>query len=414
MSRHSPPWYSLRSLGLAASIAFVLALALVGTEPAYPQTLTVLHTFLGGPGDGGNPYGGLTRDKAGNLYGTTEDYGTGLFCPTGCGIAFKVDAQAQETVLHNFAGGGKDGAFPYYGDLLASTTGNLYGTTYQGGAFGAGTVYEINEAGGERVLHNFRGGADGGFPWGGLIHDATGNLYGTTSTRGLGKACAYGCGTVFELDRAGKLTLLHTFAGGADGEYPLSRLVRDAAGNLYGTTEQGGGNGCGGAGCGTVFKIDSSGKESVLHAFAGPPDGQFPVGALILDKVGNLYGTTLQGGFYGNGGTVFKVDPSGEETVLYSFNLSTGDAALPYGGLVLDAAGNLYGATSSGGAAFGGAIFEVNTSGIETVLYSFTGGADGYLPYSDLIRDTAGNIYGTTSEGGDAFCFCGTVFELTP
>jgi len=411
---HSPSGVSLRLLVLTINIASLLVLALLGAEPAESQTFTVLHTFLGGVGDGGNPFGGLVRDSAGNVYGTTEDNGAGLFCPLGCGIVFKLDSVGQETVLHNFAGGSKDGSLPYYGDLLLGAAGNLYGTTYQGGAFGAGTVYEVTPTGEEKVIYSFRGRADGGFPWGGLIHDAAGNLYGTTSGRGSGKACAYGCGTVFKLDRAGGFTLLHTFVGGTDGEYPLSRLLRDGAGNLYGTTEQGGGSGCGGAGCGTVFKIDTSGKESILYAFAGPPDGQFPVGGLILDKVGNLYGTTFQGGFNGIGGTVFKVDPTGKETVLYSFNLFGGDAGLPYGGLVRDSAGNLYGATSSGGAAFGGAIFEVNASGVETVLYSFTGGSDGYIPFSDLIRDAAGNLYGTTSEGGDASCFCGVVFQLTP
>jgi uncharacterized repeat protein (TIGR03803 family) len=209
-------------------------------------------------------------------------------------------------VLHNFAGGNQDGALPYYADPLLNASGKFYGTTYQGGTLGAGTVYEFGSAGGEGVIYSFTGGADGRFPWGGLIRDTAGNFYGTTSARGSGKACAYGCGTAFKLDRAGKFTLLHSFAGGTDGAYPLSRLVRDAAGNLYGTTEQGGGSGCGGAGCGTIFKIDSSGKESILYAFAGPPDGQFPIGGLILDGAGNLYGTTIQGGFYGAGGTVIQ------------------------------------------------------------------------------------------------------------
>jgi uncharacterized repeat protein (TIGR03803 family) len=394
------------------------ALATLAIQSAQAQTLTVLHTFTGGPADGGNPYAGLVRDAAGNLYGTTEDNGAGLFCPNGCGTVFRIDGSGSEKVLYSFVGS-KDGTYPYYGglisdSLISDSAGGFYGTTYEGGAYGAGTVFEVTKNGGEKVLYNFTGKADGGFPWGSLVRDSAGNIYGTTSGRGSGKACPYGCGTVFKLDIHGNETVLHSFTGGTDGEYPLGGLVLDAANDLYGTTEEGGGTGCGGAGCGIVFEIDATGKERVLYAFAGPPDGQFPVATLIRDAVGNLYGTTFQGGFYGTGGTVFKIDSAGKETVLHSFNLGTGDGGIPYGGVVRDEAGNLYGMTSTGGDAFGGTIFEISATGSETVLYSFTGGTDGYIPESGLVRDAMGNLYGTTEQGGNATCFCGTVFEFTP
>jgi uncharacterized repeat protein (TIGR03803 family) len=398
------------SLGV---FSLYLALAVFATQVTQAQTLKVLHTFTGGPMDGGNPYTGLLRDAAGNLYGTTEDDGSGRWCPNGCGTVFRIDANDDEKVLYNLAGN-KDGAYPYYGALISDPGGNFYGTTYEGGAYGAGTVFEVSKNGGEKVLYSFKGGADGGFPWGGLVRDSAGNLYGTTSVRGSGKNCPYACGVVFKLDNLGQETVLHSFNGGADGEYPLAGLALDAAGNLYGTTEEGGGTACGGSGCGIVFEIETTRKERILYAFGGPPDGQFPVSTLIRDGEGNLYGTTFQGGLYGSGGTVFKIDPLGNETVLHSFDLEAGDGGLPYGGLLSDKEGNLYGTTSTGGDAFGGTIFEVSSSGSEAVLYSFTGGTDGYIPEGGLIRDSIGNLYGTTDEGGDVACFCGVVFQFTP
>jgi uncharacterized repeat protein (TIGR03803 family) len=263
-----------RAKASALGLALLLTTATLAVQSTEAQTLTVLHAFTGGVTDGANPFAGLVRDAVGNLYGTTNDSGAGQFCPSGCGTVFSVDPSGTERILYNFAGN-KDGALPYYGSLVHGTAGDLYGTTYEGGGFGAGTIFKLSETGGEKTLYSFRGRADGGFPWAGLIRDSAGNLYGTTSERGSGKLCLYGCGTVFKVDSSGKGTLLHTFIGGADGEYPLGGLVRDAAGNLYGATETGGGSGCGGSGCGTVYKVDATGKETVLYAFTGPPDGNF-------------------------------------------------------------------------------------------------------------------------------------------
>src|SRR5271157_918656 len=188
------------------------------------------------------------------------------------------------------------------------------------------------------VLYTFTGSPDGAHPAASLLRDAQGNLYGTTSAGG-DPACTNGCGTVFKVDATGKETLLYTFTGGADGAKPLSSLVQDAQGNLYGTTHWGGDPVCTN-GCGTVFKVDTTGKETVLHTFTGSPDGAIPLSGLVRDAQGNLYGTTGYGGASDNG-TVFEVDTTGKETVLYSFTGTGGDGAGPDAGLVRDAQGSL-------------------------------------------------------------------------
>ena len=222
------------------------------------------------------------------------------------------------------------------------------------------------------------------------------------------------------------LTVLHTFTGGVDGANPQAELIRDSAGNLYGTTRNGGSATlCGGFGCGTAFKIDSSGNETVLYRFTGGADGSVPVGGLIRDGAGNLYGTTISGGTSGNG-VVYKLDKQGNETVLYSF-AGLNDGSGPFGSLVRDTAGNLYGTTVSGGIpncvqGVGqqcGTVFKVDTQGHETLLYSFAGTTDGSMPFSGLALDGAGNLYGTAWNGGhedsnsacDVFG-CGTVFKI--
>ena len=198
------------------------------------------------------------------------------------------------------------------------------------------------------------------------------------------------------LVNVGKETVLHGFSGsGGDGEFPLAGLVRDAAGNLYGTTSDGGiyGGVCGGFGCGTVFKVDKTGKETALYSFTGDPDGSNPYAGLVRDAAGNLYGTTYSGGSTSFGGTAFKLDTKGVETVLYNFGAQNGDGLFPTGGLIRDAAGNLYGTTQRGGASGFGAVFKVDKTGKETVLYSFAGGTDGSTPFIDgLVRDAGESL----------------------
>jgi uncharacterized repeat protein (TIGR03803 family) len=271
-----------------------------------------------------------------------------------------------------------------------------------------------------KVLHTFHGAPkDGEGPFGGLIRDSAGNLYGTAASGGTGK-CKSGCGTAFKLDKTGKLIWQHSF-GGKNGREPLAGLFRDNAGNLYGTTADGGAHcyGMGFPSCGTVFELTGTGKETFLYSFAGAPDGWSPEALLVGDAAGNFYGTTYLGGTH-EAGTVFKVDAEGKESVLYSFCSQTGcsDGQYPYVGVILDATGNLYGVTTSGGAFGAGEVFELDTAGGETVLYSFRGGSDGAGPSSVLVADAAGNLYGTTQEGGNDGCRegagCGVVFELSP
>jgi uncharacterized repeat protein (TIGR03803 family) len=292
-------------------------------------------------------------------------------------------------------------------------------------------------AAGFKVLYSFKGGSDGAGPVAGLIADTSGALYGTTLSGG-GKCGKSGCGTIFKLDPGGTETVLHAFAGGSDGKFPQAGLAADAKGNLYGTTVYGGGSADCLDGCGTVYKLASGGDETVLYAFTGPGlsgiDGQSPLAGLILDKAGNMYGTTNIGGNGTATGTAFKIAPDGTETVLYIFNFNAQGAALPFAGLVADAAGNLYGTTQRGGSGICdnghgitcGTVFKLAPNGSETVLYSFTGfegfgvDQDGEYPQAGLISDKAGNFYGTTPYGGHYDCSspaqphgCGIVFKLT-
>jgi uncharacterized repeat protein (TIGR03803 family) len=393
---------SLRTASTALALAAVLVTAVVVAQSAQAQTFTLLHPFTGYPTDGAAPYAGLVMDAKGNLYGTTMQGGVGEVY----GTVFKL-AGKKETVLHSFTGA-PDGAGPIAG-LVMDANGNLYGTTYYGGGPDpTGTVFKVSKSGKETVLYSFcavSGCADGESPYAGLVMDAKGNLYGTTTGGG-----ASGAGTVFKVTSKGKETVLYSFTGGPDGAYPYAGLVMDAKGNLYGTTYGGG------KGDGTVFKVTKTGKETVLYGFAGSPDGKGPEAGLVMDAKGNLYGTTVFGGA-SNSGTAFKVSSKGKETVLHSFAGGT-DGATPYAGLVMDAKGNLYGTTYYGGTSTNcyldcGTVFKVSSKGKETVLYSFTGGTDGAYPYFGfLVMDAKGNLYGTAYEGGSSEE--GTVWKLTP
>jgi uncharacterized repeat protein (TIGR03803 family) len=284
----------------------------------------------------------------------------------------------------------------------------LYGTTHQGGDMskcngaGCGVVFKIDRTGNETVIYKFQGGTEGAIPSGRLIGDPDGNLYGTTQQ---------GMGVVFKLDAAGNETVIHSFSG-ADGQQPVGGVIRDNEGNLYGATGSGGGAGYGGV----VFKLDPSGNETVLHRFTGRKgDGSTPVGPLIRDSDGNLYGTALYGGnskqCVGGCGVVYKLDPTGQETVLYSFS-GGADGASPFTALIRDSAGNLYGTTTKGGSAGLGVVFKLDTAGHLTVLHDFTGGADGGSPNGIVTCGSPGDLYGTAAYGGSNNL--GVLFKLTP
>jgi len=400
---------------LALAPAFILA-AMSG-QRAQAQTYTVLYTFGGGR-DGGWPYSGVIRDESGNLYGTTDVRGKvhacGLF--HGCGLVYKLDPSGKETVLHTFKGD-SDGRQPEWGNLFRDPAGNLWGTTVYGGVqgeIGLGVVYKLSASGKETILHRFAGGPDDGEePLNGLIRDADGTFYGTTAAGGSGLDGE--CGTVFKMNKSGKVTLLHSFVN-TDGCQPTGDLVMDAKGDMYGMTS------VGGAGYGTVFKITKKGKVTTLHIFTAEPDGAFPLGSLTIDNAGNLYGTTPDGGdpncttVQQGCGIVFKIDAHGKEHILHSF-LNV-DGSLPYAGVVLDTKGNLYGSTTAGSTYNWGTLFKLNKQGKLTTLHDFTGGTDGAFPFASLRLDKDGSFYGTTYLGGladgcDNNQGCGVVFKLT-
>jgi uncharacterized repeat protein (TIGR03803 family) len=374
----------------------------------------VLYAFRGGT-DGSLPAAGLIADKAGNLYGTTYFGGGGACGPGACGAAFEVGRGGLETVLYAFNGyGHKDGEWPQ-GSLVADKTGNLYGTTSQGGAAGWGTVFKLAPDGTETVFYAFQGDSDGYMPTSSLVADAKGNLYGTTEFGGKMKSadCNYeGCGTVFKIAPNGKKTILYAFRGVVDGIDPMAGLVLDGSGNLYGTTSAGGVGNCA-LNCGLVFEISSRGKESTLHEFQGGGDGAVPVSGMIADTAGNLYGTTFYGGAGGANcpegvegcGTVFKVAPDGTETVLYAFQAGN-DGWSPYAGLIRDRTGNFYGTTYFGGGTGClhnrgcGTVFKLASDGKETVLHAFQGGSDGAAPEAALLAGKSGMLYGTATQGG--------------
>jgi uncharacterized repeat protein (TIGR03803 family) len=358
----------------------------------------VLYSF----GYGTNPVAGLTNIN-GVLYGTAEYGGAG---PTCCGVVFKITTSGVETVLHTFESG-SDGAFPAAG--LTNVDGVLYGTTFGGGDGNSdGTVYKITTSGAETVLYRFAGGSDGSAPAAGLTN-VNGALYGTTNQGGPGNH-----GTVYKITTSGAENVLHSFKGGSDGQYPLAGLT-NVGGVLYGTTDGGGVIGCSAEGCGTVYKITTSGAEKVLHGFAGGNDGDAPFAGLT-NVNGVLYGTTYLGGA-NDKGTVYQITTSGAENILHSF-AGGGDGSKPDAGLT-NVNGVLYGTTVAGGVdgcsntfpgwKSCGTVFKITTSGAKSVVYRFAGGSDAANPEASLIN-VNGVLYGTTYRGGAC---CGTIFSLS-
>jgi uncharacterized repeat protein (TIGR03803 family) len=415
---------SLRKSGCVTVLVY--ALTMVAGITAHAQTLQVIHSFTGG-GDGANPYAGLTMDRAGNFYGTARYGGSG-----GSGTVFSLSRRGSGwafDLLYSFTGG-SDGAQPASA-LIMDQAGNLYGTTTLGGVpncqgfAGCGTVFKLQPpaapcatppcAWTETVLHAFTGGEDAAFPTlGSLLFDQTGNLYGTTEDGGGRGGCAgYGCGAVFKLSPSASgwtESVLYSFTGGSDGSQPECRLIFDGVGNLYGTASSGGLQDCQGyPGCGTVFKLspsESGWTDSTLHSFTGGDDGWTPVGGLVFDQSGNLYGTTASSG-QGGGGSVFKLAPSGGNWTRETLHTFTGEDG-PEDSLVMDGGGNLYGTTPSDNFYHdAGSVFELLPSGdggwTYTILYEFLCGRfciDGAAPYGGVIFDTNGNLYGTTLYDG--------------
>jgi uncharacterized repeat protein (TIGR03803 family) len=382
--------------GAALMLAVVFGFGAGTVQSAQGQTLHVLYNF-GGSSDGGDPYASLIRDAAGNLY-STFGYGGGTSFSGG---VFKVAPDGTETVLYSFTGGA-DGAFPEAA-LIRDNVGNLYGTTTQGGSDNIGVVFKVDPSGTETVLHSFTGGADGVIPVGGLLRDAAGNLYGTTSQGGTSND-----GILFKISPSGKETILHTFTGSTkDGKYPsYTSLLTDAQGNLYGVTEEGGS-----ADGGILYKLSKTGKLTILHSFTGgTTDGCNVLGTPFRDAAGNFYGTTSSCGT-DNLGTVWKVNKYGKEKVLHSFAGGTSDGEYPLAGVIMDAEGNLWGNTETGGATKFGTVYKISKSGHYTLVHSFDG-TDGKYPYGSFAQNAKGTIFGSALNGGTIGY--GTVWKIIP
>ena len=354
----------------------------------------VLYTFLGGATGLSNPGVALVLDAEGNLYGTTGQSG-----PTNQGVVFELTPSGQLNTLYGFPSTA-GGAYPaIWESVVRDLSGNLYGTTDSGGSAGWGIVYQLEPNGKETVLHTFTGEEDGGSPESNLARDAQGNLYGT-NTSGAGSY-----GVVFKLTPTGQFTTLHTFTGGTGGAEAESGVSLDTQGNLYGTTFVGGA-----FNAGMVYEIDIFNQFTVLYNFTGGVDGGFPNGGLVLDAEGNLYGTAGAGGQYGLG-VIYKLSPSGQQTVLYSFT-GGADQAHPWAGVVLDAQGTLYGTNLGLYSPQVGTVFSLTKAGTFTTLHTFTGTPDGCNPYGGVTLDAAGNLYGTTQTCGSAGY--GVVYKISP
>jgi uncharacterized repeat protein (TIGR03803 family) len=399
MERHQMKSGGSKDLAIRSLCLLAAAIALSTPSPsAQAQTFTVLHSFTGTANDGDYPQAAPILDLKGNLYGVALG---GAF---GGGMIFKVSSTGHETVLYSFKGY-PDGNVP---DSISfrDSAGNLFGTTYQGGANSFGMVFRLDTQGSETIVYSFcpsKPCTMGAYP-GGVIRD-NGNLYGITFAGGDFSCAMTGCGTVFGINRKGVQTVLHAFGGSGDGNMPNRGLVRDESGNLFGTTASGGAYGYG-----TVFELAATGQESVKYSFDGAANGSQPYGGLYRDAEGNLYGTTSQGGVY-NYGTVFKVTTLGKHVVLHSFRGGV-YGAYPYAGVITDAQGNVFGTTYQGGSDNYGTVFKIDvSSGNLTVLHSFSGEKDGAYPFG-VTNDANGTLYGTTYQGG-AYNY-GTVFELVP
>ena len=415
--------YQVKHPGMAAiALTMLIALVLLAgiSIPAQAQTETLLHQFTGSP-DGANPGAGPAL-KGTTLYGTTwEGGGASGSGNTGYGIVYAVSTTTgKETILHTFTANTQqpyDGLEPL-GGLAFDKEGNLYGTTVAGGGYdgeGYGTIYKIAKSGKqyvETVIYAFSGGLDGGNPYYVTpVFDKAGNLYGTTVGGGY-----YGNGAVFKL-AGSTLTTLHSFyQAGGDGYNPYSGVALDTKGNVYGSAPGGGAYGYG-----VLYEITAAGQYSILYNFTGGADGGTPRNALVY-KSGKLYGTAQSGGAGCTWGcgvifeyTLAKGKKAGYETVLHTFNGTDGLYPL-YGALVFDKLGNIYGTTSDGGPEYLGNVYKLAPEGTLTTLYNFDGQPDGSTPFGGVALDTKGNVYTTAAYGGNTGgeYGAGTVIKVTP
>jgi uncharacterized repeat protein (TIGR03803 family) len=396
-----------------SAVVCLVALCSVAARSAQAQ-YSVVYSFAGAPNDGAFANGELTQDAEGNFYGTTQRGGTG-----NGGTVFKLDSTGAVTILGSLGAANVNVGVLPEGGLLLDTEGNFYGTTTSGGPGGGeGTVFRLSPSNTLKSLHTFGYGNSGGGPFSRLV-TRNGYLYGIAANGG-----DYGYGTIFQMTKGGTETVLYSFTGGADGAYPQG-IIRDSVGNLYGVAR----SNVSSSGAGTVWELDTSGILSVLYTFTGGEDGGQPVGRLIRDGNGNIHGVTFSGGDPAcNCGVVFRLDASGNETVLHKF-YGYGGGANPYVGL-LDVGGVLYGTTLDGGDGACsppdqgcGVLYQIGRTGQYTVLHRFAGSSVGDGDSSTvgaLTLGPDGNVYGSTWYGGTGNCAdgfhpgCGVIFKYTP
>jgi uncharacterized repeat protein (TIGR03803 family) len=412
---------SLRAYGRVAAACLAVAFAAVSNCGAIAAPVNVVYAF-NDMSDGVRPAAQFF-DSQGNLYGFTFFGGDSSVCPNGCGTVFKIAADGTKTVLHTFTAE-PDGAEPV--GIVMDAKGDIFGATASGGSFGFGAVFELLPNGQEKILHSFKAenfgknAPHGIWPQAAPIIGKDGDLYGTTwhgGTRAAG--CGEGgCGTVYKLTPRGKLTTLYKFKGPGDGCQAYSGVTMDRSGNLYGTTE-----GCGGGNSGTVYKIDPAGNETILHTFTEGADGNGPMVPPTIDKDGNLYGDTPFGGAAGcNGdagcGTIYKIAADGTYSIFYTFP-NVVDGFSPMGALYIDKTGEIYGTTYEGGAfsacnnPYGcGTVFKLSPDATLTTLHEFIGPGrdDGeFVPLGIIPGPSSKQFYGSTMAGPGC---CGMVFSI--
>jgi len=392
-------------MAVRASICAVVLALLCGLASECSAKRNIAFYAFKGGADGAYAYGGLVQDASGDFYGTTGNGGSGGSCAGGCGTLFTLTAGGTHAVIHNFTGG-MDGNWPN-ADLVSDAAGNIFGSTVIGNS-STGSIFKLATDGAFSVLHTF-GQIDGSHPGVRLAAADNGDIYGTTGGGG-----AHGLGTIFKLASGGTLTTLYDFRDEEDGRWPYGGIVRDANGNLYGGTQNGGDPKCN---CGTLFELDHTGTFSVLHTFKGKHDGSQPLGPLTIANDG-IAGATLYGGAKCQCGVIFHIGADNSFSVLYAFP-SRKKGSRPSGALIADDGGNLYGTTQAGGGCKAidlgcGTVFRLAPDGVLTTLHAFKAGSDGYGPVSALVLSGA-NLYGTVPRGGDLDCNgtgCGMVFRV--
>jgi uncharacterized repeat protein (TIGR03803 family) len=384
--------------------AYAFALAMVIAAGADAAQLNVLHSFTGGS-DGSYPFNGPVVDSVGRVFGITTEGGGKGCSPYGCGAIYEIAAGGTYSVVYAFSG--SDGSYPL-GRPIEDAKGNIYGTTYGGGAYNAGTVFKFTPRGSLKLRYAFTGKTDGDDPDSGVIQDEAGNLYGSTHIGGNLSRCSggstRGCGVVFKISPNGTETVLHAFID-SDGAWPLGQLARDKSGNLFGVTTDGTSTGYGG-----VYRIAPDGTFTLLHGFVrGKTDGTFPGGGLIFGANGNLYGTLSEGGKW-DAGVIYEITPKGKERVLFSFNDSKAIGGDPVAPLMPGRHGAFYGETRVNDLdEVIETIFRMSRSGSVSVLASFKQ-AGCASPEGGLAKGPDGSLYGIC--GADGAGGEGAVFVL--